>query len=454
MLLYSFVNNYGLALILFAIVIRVILLPFQMKSKLGIMRQTRLQPRVEEIQKKHGTNKAKANEEMAKMYKEEGVNPASGCLWGFLPLPIMFALFLVIREPLTMMMSVPAELLVEGGAISNVLHATGFENWLTDYYVQIAQAQWISDPSRFEHFAMLSENLRRIDFTFLGLNLGEQPRWNFLWTTNWGDSSIWVSGFILFLLPLLSAGSQYLSTAINKKVNPAGTPEGQGGSMKIMMTLMPLMSVYFGFIVPAALSLYWMVGTLLQIIQDVILTKRYTRKLDAEDVVKNEERIKKEAEIEAKRLESERKKAEGLIERNPNTSKRKKQKSSKQEQIDKAAQWEKINSPIDEKYEPSRVGDRRYARGRAYDPDRYTMSATDLAGADDNESERGTQHPELSDEDESKSLLPGSEEDDDTIGDTEGGYESDAGTDIGDDQDALSSIKFDTTRFDEDEEDQ
>ena len=99
MFLYSFVGNYGVALILFAVVVRAILLPFQMKSKRGMMKQARLQPKLAELQSRHGTNKAKINEEMAKLYKEEGVNPASGCLWGLLPFPIMIALFLVIREP-------------------------------------------------------------------------------------------------------------------------------------------------------------------------------------------------------------------------------------------------------------------------------------------------------------------------------------------------------------------
>ena len=390
MFLYDLVNNYGVALILFAILVRVILLPFQMKGKLGMMRQTRLQPKLAELQKKHGDNKNKINEEMAKLYKEEGVNPMSGCLWSFLPLPIMIALFLAIREPLTMMMNVPAALLAKdgSGALTNLINATGFQNTLTDYYVQIAQTQWISE--HFTLFTRLSEslgiNLKYIDFSFLGINLDAQPQWKFFWTTDWSDVHVWGQGLVLFILPLLSAGSQYLATAINKKLNPTPAPEGQAGagSMNTMMMLMPLMSVYFGFIVPAALSIYWMVGTLLQILQDVVLTKHYQKKLDAEDAIKNEERRKKEAEIEAKRLEAERKKAEGIAERvqNPNTSKRRKQNSEKQGQLERAAEWEKKNAPDEESAnEPSRVGNRRYARGRAYDPDRYTRGV-DAEGED------------------------------------------------------------------------
>jgi len=388
MLLYSWVGNYGVALIFFAVAIRIILLPFQMKSKPGMMRQARLQPKVAELQKKYASNKAKLNEEMAKFYKEEGVNPASGCLWSFLPLPILFALFLVIRQPLTMMMGISPELLEEGGAIFERLQFLVFKPTIQQSYIQLEQAQFIS-----EHFASFQvldiPGLRTLNFNFLGINLGAQPQFDFLWTTNWSNSSVWLPGLALFLIPLLSGGSQFAATAINRKLNPAFTPEGQGKSMQVMMMLMPLLSVYFAFITPAALGFYWTVGTVIQVAQDVWLTKRYTKKLDAEDALKNEERLKKEAELEAKRLETERRKAEGLAERNPSTSKKKKQKSEKQGQLDRAAEWEKKNAPDEEpeKIEPSRVDHRRFARGRSYDPDRYSGAAKDRDADGDSESE-------------------------------------------------------------------
>jgi len=399
MILYDWVGNYGVSLILFALTVRVIMLPFQMKSKPGMMRQSRLQPKIAEIQKKHGTNKAKMNEEIAKMYKEEGVNPASGCLWSFLPIPIMIALFLVIRQPLTMMMGIPAELLQEGGVIYEKLQSLDFVSTIQPYYVQIDQAQWIG--RFFEQFQSLDiAGLRVMNFNFLGINLGEQPQWNFLWTADWSSVDIWLPGLVLFFIPLISGGSQFVATSINRKMNPPpATQEGQGKSMQTIMMLMPLMSVYFSFITPAALGFYWTLGTVFQIAQDIWLTKRYTKKLDAEEALKNEERLKKEAEIEAKRLETERRKAEGLAERNPSTSKRKKQKSDKQGQLDRAAEWEKKNTPVEEpeKYEPSRVGNRRYARGRSYDPDRYTKVAEADKSDDSYESE--TLSEDLPDED-------------------------------------------------------
>ncbi|MCL2125780.1 MAG: membrane protein insertase YidC [Oscillospiraceae bacterium] len=369
MFLYTLVSNYGVAIMLFAIVIKAILLPFQMKSKRGMIQQARLQPKIAELQKKHGTNKAKLNEETMKLYKEEGVNPASGCIWGILPLPIMLALFQVIRQPITIMMGVAAEQFAE---ITEKLTSMGFVSTLSDYYVQIDQSQFIT--KHFSVFQGISSNLREMNFNILpGLNMGLTPQWDFIWNGDIEKYGTWLAGFIIFLIPLLSGGVQFLASALNRKLNPPAMVDGQAKSMNTMMMLMPLLSIYIAFITPAALGFYWTISTVLQIVQDVWLTKVYTKRIEAEEAIKNEERARKEAELEAKRLETERKKAEGLVERNPNTAKRKKQKSDKQEQIGKAVEWQKKNAPVEEDTtnEPGRVGKRRYARGRAYDPDRY-----------------------------------------------------------------------------------
>ena len=400
MFLYTLFNNYGVAILFFALIVKLILLPFQMKSKRGMMQQARLQPKIAELQKKHGTNKAKINEETMKLYKEEGVNPASGCIWGLLPFPIMLALFYAIRQPITIMMGVAADLLEEGGALLAKLTELNFSTTIGKYYEQIAQSQFIS--AHWDKFNGLFDNLRQIDFSFLGLDFGVTPQWNYLWSPKPDTYSTWFAGFVLFLIPLISGGMQFLASTLNKKLNPSALPaEGQAKSMNTMLMFMPLISVYIAFITPAALGFYWTISTVFQIIQDVWLTKIYTKKIDAEEAVKNEARKIKEAEIEAKRIETERKKTEGIVEKNPNISKRKKQMSEKQEQIEKAVDWQKKNTPVieEEDNEPSREGSRRYARGRAYEPDRYVRD-------DDENSEFRIQNSELSDEDDQDTESP------------------------------------------------
>ncbi|MEG1657946.1 MAG: membrane protein insertase YidC, partial [Oscillibacter sp.] len=88
-LFYNITGSYGLSLILFTLVIKLILLPFQMKSKKSMIRMGRMSGRMEEIKKKYANNQAKMSEEMQKIYTEEGINPMSGCLWSFLPMPIL-----------------------------------------------------------------------------------------------------------------------------------------------------------------------------------------------------------------------------------------------------------------------------------------------------------------------------------------------------------------------------
>ena len=368
MTFYEFTKNYGLAVILFSVVVKLILLPFQMKSKRGMMQTARLQPRLKELEKKHGANKQKYNEEVQKLYREEKINPMSGCVWTLIPFPILLALYQAIRMPLTCMMGVAADLLAEGGAIASKLASTGFEATMSTAYVQIEQTQWIS--THFSEFAGITDKLRQIDYSFLGMNLGQKPAWNFLWTTDWSNKAVWLPGLLMFLIPILAGLASYFSAKISVATNATGTEQNQ--TMSAMNIIMPLFSVYIGFIMPAALGIYWLVSTILSIIQDYFLTKYYKKKMAIEDAERLEMEAAREAELEKKRQETERKRAMNATERNPNTSKRKQQKTERQVQREKAAEWERLRSdtPEDEPL-PSQVGTRRYARGRAYDPARY-----------------------------------------------------------------------------------
>ena len=108
-LFYNMTGSYGMAIILFTIVTKLLMLPFQMKSKKSMMRMSRMSGKMQEIQKKYANNQMKMNEEIQKLYAEEGVNPMSGCLWSFLPFPILIALYSIIRQPITHFMTLSNE---------------------------------------------------------------------------------------------------------------------------------------------------------------------------------------------------------------------------------------------------------------------------------------------------------------------------------------------------------
>jgi len=104
MWLYEVTKNYGVAIILFGLIVKLILLPFQVKSKKSMMRSNRLQPQLKELEKQYGHDQQKYQLEVQKLYKENNVNPFSGCLWSLIPFPILLALYQAIRYPLTIMM--------------------------------------------------------------------------------------------------------------------------------------------------------------------------------------------------------------------------------------------------------------------------------------------------------------------------------------------------------------
>ncbi|MBQ4426962.1 MAG: membrane protein insertase YidC [Oscillospiraceae bacterium] len=367
MWLYNVTQNYGVAIILFAIIVRLIMLPFQMKSKKGMMRTQLIQPRQQELQKKYGSNQQKYSEELQKLYKEEGVNPMGGCLWSLIPFPVLIALYYAIREPLTTMMQVPTELLAEGGAIAEKLTELGFELSSRSAYAEIEMSKFISD--HFEAFSSLSDKLVKIDYNFLGIDLGATPNWQ-IWTYDFSDpAAIWPQ-IGLFLIPIAAAGLSYLQSVMSQKLNPSADPQAAATSNSMMM-MMPLMTIFFCFMMPGALGLYWAIGSVISIVQELILTDYYKKQLAVETAESDRRRAEREAELEAKRAETERLKAAGEQTENESTSKKKKALREKQER-EKAEREYNDAKTGEEKYEPSRVGHRKYARGRAYDPDRYT----------------------------------------------------------------------------------
>ena len=375
---YALTGNFGLAVILFSLAVTIVLLPFMAKSKKGMMRMTRLQPKLMELQKKHEGNQQKLNEEIAKLYRQEKASPMGGCLWTLLPFPILLALYRAVIKPLTIVMGVPDELLAEGGALLNRLNELGFSlaEGANSYYAQIYQSEFIT--ANFDQFAGISDKLIPMDFNFLGLNLAATPNWHF-WAFDFSEGVWPVIG--LFLIPIISAALSYLSMQISQKVNGTTATTAQAQSTNRMMVwMMPLMSLWLGFTLPAAMGIYWIMNSITGIIRDTALTAYYKKKLDAEDAVRRAEEREREEELERKRQETERLRAMNATTVNKNTSKKKQQAQAAQanterkaaaEREERAARRERLGVQEEEK-PASQVGNRRYARGRAYVADRFT----------------------------------------------------------------------------------
>lgn len=395
--LYELTGNYGIALIIFALAVNLILTPFMAKSKKGMMRTSRLQPQMQELQRRHEGNPQKLNQEMQKLYQENGASPMSGCLWSFVPFPILIALYSVIRQPITRMMFAAQSVVdtLQEYFIDKGLYTLPGK---TDAYAEItltdlAHQNWDAVQA---DLAGKLDGLLNVDFSFLGVNLGHQPKWNFMFSTDFSEPSVWLPALGLFVIPFVSAVLSWASMKISNLSNPQANTQA-ADSMKTMNVMMPLMSLWFCFIMPAAMGIYWISNSLFGMVRDYILTRVYKKQLDKEDAERIAAKSAREREIELKHLETERLKAEGKTEKNVNTSKKKIQASEKQKSDERKAALDKAERAArrerlgikDYEVPASQVGNRRYARGRAYVPDRFSnpenAEAATLAAAAESE---------------------------------------------------------------------
>ena len=400
-LLFQWTDNYGVAMIIFAVVVQLVLLPLTAKSKKSMMAMSRLTPRVQAIQKKYADDLQKQNEAIQALYKEEGVSMGGGCLWSFVPLLILIPLFTVIREPITYVLMETkenAELIVK--TLKEIPEAAALLG-SNQHYAQVSAAQIIPQFAEELKAAVPTISDRALagitadQFTLLGVNMGDIPQWKIfnkeLWAWDWRHIGAVV-------VALLSVGHQVISMLISQKSNDSLVTNEKGvqdkeaaknsqsaQSNKMMLWMMPLMSVWIGFTVPCALSLYWFVGGVIRTVADMILTKHYRKVYDAEDAIRLQKAIEQDKiEAEKERIRAEKRAAnpDGITE---NTSKKKMQKKLRaEEEAMKAAAAKEyaakkgiVEEADEETTAPSGIADRPYCKGRAYDPNRYSSKSTE-----------------------------------------------------------------------------
>ena len=341
-LFYNLTNSYGVALILFTLVIKLIMLPFQMKSKKSMMRMSRVSGQMQELQKRYAKNQAKLQEEMQKLYEEEGVNPMSGCLWSFLPL----------------LQSVVQTVADAGVDLTNIVmmdKATGAPALKDGLYQMAAYGQINLVKAVQEMGLSTPEGWFDMNYNFLGLDLTATP-WEYVknFTFTWA-----VIGVIL--IPILAGLSQFVFSKLTMKTQPQADAAG-GASMKSMMYMMPLMSVYIAFIMPAALGVYWIAQSVFSLIQEAILNKTFSAKLSEEE----------EARFQARQADRQRRMEEARVQEQQRKQEEQKKKTLREkQQAAQAAKAVKAAKAATSTTEAGRVGDRPYARGRAYKADRY-----------------------------------------------------------------------------------
>ena len=262
-------NQYVLALFLFAIVIEVLLLPFGIKQQKNSIKQAKLRPKEMAIRKKYaGRNdnvtKQKVTQEIQELYQKEGYSPFGGCLPLLIQMPIMIALYYIVLNPLRYICQFSDEVINQIAGIVNTfpgyesLSATGGRT------IELMDAMKNIGPDAFRGVEGVAEAFEKgfPNVSLFGLNLSLIPSFTrFDW---------------LLLVPALTFVVYFFSGKITRKLTyqPTTADDAAAGcSNKMMDWMMPLMSVYICFIVPAAVGVYWIFKSIIGVIKQFILKK-------------------------------------------------------------------------------------------------------------------------------------------------------------------------------------
>jgi len=255
--LYTVFNNYGVAIIIFSVVIKVVMFPLSVKQQKSMAAQSKLSAKQKELQAKYGKNKVKYNEELQKLYDKEGVSPGAGCITGLIPLPIMLGLFYSVINPLSNTLHIAKESIAQATSfISRIPGVTAIGTYpeLTVIRNFDAIKGYIVDfftPAEMEKMESFSKG-----FNFLGLDLLSTPQ---------------NSGFMTFMwvIPLLSLVASFLMQFYMTK-NQQNPQAQQPGCMKATMYLLPLMSVWWAWIMPGAVGFYSVTSAILGFAQSYV----------------------------------------------------------------------------------------------------------------------------------------------------------------------------------------
>ena len=347
-LFYSLTGSYGVALILFTLVVKLVMLPFQLKSKKSMLRMGRMSGKVKDIQTRYANNKERQQQEMADLYAREGVNPMSGCLWSFLPLPILIALYNVIRYPLHYFMQIPKDTIENITALAKTIGYTAPSGSQTAFS-EIFLSKFIHD--NWSSFAGQFDKLIDLDYNFLGMDLSVVASSVFSKFPG-GGWAVWG----LLLLPILTALVQLCLSLITMK--QSGNADSTG-STRTMMIMMPLLTLWMGYSLPAALCVYWIAQSAFSLLQEVTLNKYFNKILDREETDK--ERAKREA-----RIAKYEKQREMMAQYQDQSGKKSPSASKKKQQQYKETEKKQAGTN-----ENGRMGNRPYARGRSFSDDHY-----------------------------------------------------------------------------------
>ena len=278
--MYNLVNNYGLAIILFTVTIKIILIPLSIKQQKTMKKSAELQEKMKVIQFKYKNDQEKMNQEIMSLYKTEKMSPFSGCLTAIIQMLLLLSIFYLVRSPITFMQKLPQE------NVNNYINQLKEgEKAVSNVYPEI---DLIREYNYLKEINPEDENVDKLNLqmNFLGLDLSKIPQ------QNMGDYTVYI---IPVLYILSSFVSIRLTTTRQAKMNDKKSEnieiDGTTGeelkpvedeksevdtvmqTNKMMSWMMPIMSISIAFVAPLGLALYWLINNILMIIERLVLDK-------------------------------------------------------------------------------------------------------------------------------------------------------------------------------------
>lgn len=317
------IQNIGLCIILFTLVTKLLMFPLTLKQQKSSKLMSVMQPELNAIQAKYKgktdqESMMKQNVEIQALYEKYGTSMTGGCLQLIIQMPILFALYQVIYHIPAYVSSVKAVfenvvVAITSLGVDHVGMLTQFatdnkvnmvrmgdmatNNGLVDFLYQLNPTQWTALQNLFPSIQdTIATNAAQIEHmnSFLGINLAATPS-----SVIFADGGFHLS--VAILIPILAGLSQWLSAklmTVNQPKNDNTEGNTMAQSMKMMNTVMPLMSVFFCFTFASGIGIYWIASSVFQVIQQFAVN-RYMDKIDIDEMIKknvekaNKKRAKK-----------------------------------------------------------------------------------------------------------------------------------------------------------------
>lgn len=263
--IYNLVHNYGLAIILFSVLLKILLLPLSIKQQKTMKKTAKIQEKMNELQEKYKNDQMKLNQEMMELYKKENLSPFSGCLTSIVQIVILFAMFGLVRNPLTYMKK------IDNGIIEDykteIRQELG-ENKISNNYPEISVLKYVNNYKT-------QEDPLYINTDFYGLDLSKIPQENLDdWTVYIIPALYVITTFISMQITTKMTNTKKGEKGLTDKENKEESAEEMAMQMNKSMTwFMPIMSVSISIIAPLGLALYWLVNNILMIVERLILNK-------------------------------------------------------------------------------------------------------------------------------------------------------------------------------------